>query len=425
MRIEVIMPRMGQSMEEGTLLTWFKAVGDTVHKGDTLIEIESDKATVEIEAFASGELVEILVAEGDAVPVGAVLGYIEDGKGIAKDAVSSSPVQVSAQNRVIASPLARRLARENSLELAQQTGTGTNGMIIKRDIDALLQQSAQPAQRLDISPVARRLASEHQLDVTEIAGSGPRGRVIKRDIESAINQTPPPPAENYLPQSKIQKATAHLMKQSKTTIPHFYVSMDIQMDEALALQAQLKSRGHKISVNSLILKAVAMTLLDYPNLNATYHETGIEHHEHVNLAVAVALTENDRPTGLITPVITACETLPLVTLAQKADDVIGRARENRLKAHELGDGTFTVSNLGMFGVRHFEAIVNPPQVAILAIGGIRRIPTFDEHDNVRPMSMLTVTLSADHRVADGAEVASFLRDMKVVLEDGLALMIEK
>ena len=435
MRVEVKMPRMGQSMEEGTLLSWLKPLGERVKAGEPLVEIETDKATIEIEAFATGTLVEVLVQTGETVPVGTVLGFIEKAGSKSKSTTSSTPAPKLKPARILASPVAKRLAKENAFDLSARTGSGPDGLIIKRDIDAWLATAlATPRQseRLDISPVARRLANEHQIDLTTLSGTGPNGRIIKRDIEAHLASVPAPQVETPVeavaseteqPLSKIKQATARLMVESKTTIPHFYVSIEIDMGQSLSLRQALKKRGHRISVNDLILKAVAVTLADYPSLNATLDGDALQLQPHIHLALAVALMENERPTGLITPIVSHCETLSLLEIAEQSNAVIERARNGRLRGQDLLGGTFTVSNLGMFEVKHFEAIVNPPQACILAVGAIRRVPMFDDYDNVVPTHLMTATLSADHRMTDGAEVASFMRDLKDLLEEGYGLLM--
>lgn len=405
MRVEVKMPRMGQSMEEGVILKWLKSPGDVVTRGEPLVEIETDKASVEIESFASGTLTEILVSEGQIVPIGTLIAIIEDHQPSAGVTVTSPEIPPKAKT-----------------------------------VSASSQQSAPPAPETKVkpprpkaSPLARRLAQEHGIDLLKLAGTGPGGRIGKEDIHrwlaerqqaaaaSAIPTVSTQPSAVRVPLSKLKQTTARRMVDSKASVPHFYVSMDIEMSRALELRVSLKTRGYQVSVNDLILKATALSLAHYPSLNATFHGDFIEQHTDVNLAIAVALGD-DQSEGLLTPVISRCQALSLIEIAAAAKEAAQRARAGRLRPEDLEGGTFTVSNLGMFGVKHFEAIVNPPHAAILAVGAIRRIPVFDEHDRVIPAQMLTATVSADHRVTDGAEVARFLETLKQTLEDAFPLV---
>lgn len=454
MRVEVTMPRMGQGMEEGVILSWLKGVGATVKRGDPLIEIESDKATVEIEAFATGRLAEITVAVGEKAPIGAILGFIEVEERASQAVAAPTPPpeqptpEPPASNgrgdkQAAVSPVAQRLAQEHGLDLAAVKGSGPGGRIVREDVAAAVSQrtpmialTAKPA-RLDVSPVARKLAGENGLDLYQLQGSAPNGRIIKRDIVAAlaVQQAAPliapvetatasiaiSPSEQRQPLSRMRRIAATRMTESKTKIPHFYLTLDVDMARAMALRESLKKRGKMVSVNDLLLKAVALTLAEYPTLNATYAGDDLILHPHVNLAIAVALGDRKHPDGLITPVVQGCEQLKLTEIAERAAALAGRARENKLKPDDLGGGTFTVSNLGMFGIRQFEAIINPPQVAILAAGALSRVPVFDEADRVVARQQLSVTLSADHRATDGAEAAGFLSTFKDMLEDGFVL----
>jgi pyruvate dehydrogenase E2 component (dihydrolipoamide acetyltransferase) len=387
MRVEVVMPRMGQGMEEGTILNWLKATGEVVNAGEPLIEIESDKAMVEVEAFATGRLLEILIPAGKTTAIGSVLGIIEtEASATAPASVPAPRVEPSAPRRRRPSPLA--------------------------------------------SPVARKMAQQHNLDLTRVAGSAPGGMIVKRDILAAIAAAPPPlppraataeqPVQR-VPLSRQRQIAAERMTASKTTIPHFYLTLDVEMTRALDLRESLRQRGHAISVNDLILKATALALQEYPALNATCDNGALVGHESVNLALAVAMGERTHPTGLVTPVIHHCENLSLRQIAAKAAAISVRAREGKLTPDDLASATFTVSNLGMYGIRQFQAIINPPQVAILAVGAIHRIAAFDEQDRARPLRQLTLTLSADHRATDGAEAAGFLGVLQAALHDGFVL----
>ncbi len=290
----------------------------------------------------------------------------------------------------------------------------------------MVHRKAERPERINASPVAKRLAAEHSIDLIQVKGTGPAGRIVKKDIEAwleARQLSAQTPVERgvvtRVPLTKIKQAIARRMTESKKTAPHFYVSMDIEMSRALALRDSLnKAREQEVSINALILRATTLALLQYPDLNATFAVDELELHPNINLALAVAFDE-----GLITPVIHHCESLSLADLALATKGVIERARARRLRPEDLEGGTFTVSNLGMFGVKNFEAILNPPQAAILAVGSVRRVPVFDAHDRVVPAQLLTATVSADHRVTDGAEVARFLQELKGILENGFELIV--
>lgn len=419
MRIDVPMPRLGQSMEEGRVLRWLKDVGATVKRGEPLVEIESDKANVEIEAQTSGTLASRLVAEGEVAAVGVAIAVIDDG------------VAAPAPARVNASPLARRLAEEHGIDLTQLTGSGPDGRIGKEDIERQLaaRRSAERPARVNASPVAKRLAEEHGVDLGQLTGTGPDGRIGKEDVLAWVAARQPAPAvepaSESLPAaptaprralSRMRQTIARRMTHSKATVPHFYVSMDLDMSRALALRDSLKARGHAVTVNDVVLKATALALAQHPALNAALDGDAIVTYPQIDLALAVAVDD-----GLLTPVLHGCEALSLKAIAVAAQALVERARTGRLQPEDLQGGTFTVTNLGMFGVKQFEAIVNPPQAAILALGVVRREPAFDEQDRVVVAQRLTATLSADHRVTDGAEAARFLRTLNALLADGFVL----
>lgn len=434
MRVEVAMPHMGQSMEEGTVLSWLKPAGAEVERGEAIAEIETDKAVVELQSFVTGTLVEIFVPEGETVPVGTAIAIIDDGQPAPETVPELEPASATPRERVSASPAASRLAQEHGVDLTQVKPCDPGRHIDRADVEAYLAQSrtgqvqvgpaAPPRSRVKASPVARRLAEERGVDLTRVRGTGPAGRISREDVEawlSAQQQPAPVPVDveevTRVPLAKIKQTTARRMSESKATIPHFYASTDVEMGRALSLRDSLKARGFDVSINDLILRATTLVLATYPNLNATFAGDELCVYPHVNLAVAVAMDE-----GLITPVIHNCESLSLAELADAAHEVVDRARAGRLRPRDLEGGTFTVSNLGMFGVTHFQAIVNPPQAAILAVGTLRRVPVFDTYDRLVPARLLTATVSADHRVTDGAEVARFLQDLKRVLEDGFGLV---
>jgi pyruvate dehydrogenase E2 component (dihydrolipoamide acetyltransferase) len=450
MTSEIIMPRMGQGMDEGRVVLWLKPLGAPVKRGEAVAEVETDKANIEIEAPADGFLVEVLAAEGEMVAVGKAIARVGNALPRTQQTTQRAAAPGAATGkpgRVAASPLARRLAAERGLNLEQIAPTGPEGRVVKADIlRALGAQSAAGASaqlaalekdaRVAASPLARRVAAELNVPLAAVTGSGPRGMVNKEDVlafaqagaqagvaatQEATDETIAPldaaPMAKPAPLSRMRQTIGRRMAESKGSVPHFYLSMDVEMGQALALRDSLKRRNQPVGLNAILLRAAALALQLHPAFNATYADEGISAHAEINLAMAVALDE-----GLLTPVIHRCEALTLTQLAAASEAVIARARAGRLQPQDLEDATFTVSNLGMWGVRHFEAIINPPQVGILAVGAVRREPRFDEQERVIPGQVLTATLSADHRAVDGAQGARFLADFRDLLEDGFALV---
>jgi pyruvate dehydrogenase E2 component (dihydrolipoyllysine-residue acetyltransferase) len=405
---DVIMPSLGFDMTEGTLARWLKKDGDTVERGEAIAEIETEKATVEIEATAAGVLSHIVVQPGQTVSVGTVMATISPSgeKRAAKAPKTAEPeAPQPAPSKPAASPEKKR--------------------------DAGVADGSVPP-RIKASPLARRMAEEAGIDLARVRGTGPDGRVMERDIQGAIEEKPAPPPSKGAPGSpgspgqavalnRMRQAIARRMTESKTTAPHFYVTVDIDMDEAVRLREQLNRVGadqEKISVTDLVVAAVARTLTRFPNLNASYEEGALRQHPQINIGIATALDE-----GLITPVLRDADKRPLREIASESKALSARARGNKLRSDDLGPGTFTVSNLGMFGVDEFIAIINPPEAAILAVGAVIRRPIADG-DGVRIASMLRATLSVDHRVADGAQAARFLQEFRKLLENPLGLLTD-
>jgi pyruvate dehydrogenase E2 component (dihydrolipoamide acetyltransferase) len=450
MQVKVNMPRMGQSMEEGTIVRWLVKKGDRVKKDEILAELETDKAVVSLEAQGDGIIESILIPEGKLVPVGETLAIIEDGKAQKEfvQTVSAQPVQndtfsanpiVELKNepaekiymglsgkRILASPAAWEFARKAGIDLGNVKEIDARGFITLANIKQFM--DSNPAKEtgtsnpagMNVSPVAKRLAQELKVDLALVKGTGEGGRISREDVERFHGQsqikTDVDLSQNIpiiLPLSKIKQTIAQRMTYSKECIPHFYANLDVNMVNALAVREDLKIRGEEVSINDLVIYAVASTLMQYPNLNAVFQDNAIHQYPHVDMAIAVAVGN-----ALITPVISCCEQLSLVEVALAAKAVIARTRAGTLMAEDLKMGTFTITNLGMFGIHEFAAIINPPQVAILAVGTVRRTPVFDSSGQVVPAELMNVTLSADHRAVDGAEVSQFLRDLKQNLEEG-------
>jgi pyruvate dehydrogenase E2 component (dihydrolipoamide acetyltransferase) len=395
MPTDVFMPSLGFDMTEGKLARWLKQEGDRIQKGEAIAEIETEKATVEIEADASGVLAKIIVQAGQTVPVGTVIGVIAE----AGEKLEAAPAAPAPPSPPAPPP-----------PVTAETG----------------EKAAPPEARVKASPVARRMAEEAGIDLRRIQGTGPGGRIMERDVQSAIEARPQPPAPAAetapaapAPLSRMRQAIARRMTESKRTAPHFYVTVEIHMDEAMKLREQLNRLApdaEKISVNDLVVAAAARTLNRFPAMNASYRDDRIETHPRVNIGIAVALEE-----GLIPPVLHDADKKTLRTIAVESKALGERARANRLRSDDLGSGTFTVSNLGMFDVDEFIAIINPPEAAILAVGAVTPRPAAIGGE-VRIASMMKATLSVDHRVSDGATAARYMQELKKLLENPFNLL---
>jgi pyruvate dehydrogenase E2 component (dihydrolipoamide acetyltransferase) len=407
---EVIMPKMGDAMTEGKVLRWLKRPGDPVRKGEPIAEIETDKVNVELEAEWDGILSRVLVEPGSAVPVGAPIAVLTL-PGEAPPAAEAPPPQGP-----VASPAATAAPPAAPVQAATPAAPPVT----------------PPTGVVRASPLARRLAAEHGIPLETIRGSGPEGRITKDDVEAAIaaraaRPAPagapagPPAAVREVPLSRMRAAIARRMTESKQQVPHFYVTMAIAMDAALDLRRQLNARlpeAAKITVNDLVVRAAALALRRYPNLNASFAGETIRHPAAVNISIAVPVAE-----GLLSPVLHDVDRKPLWVIARESKALIERARAGHLRPDDLAGGTFTVSNLGPYGVEAFAAIVTPPQTAILAVGAATPTPVVRD-GAVQVATVMRATLSADHRVTDGAEAAQFLGEIRRLLEAPVWLAAE-
>ncbi len=412
MATEVIMPSLGFDMVEGTVARWLKKEGDPVEKGEPIVEIETEKATVEVEATASGNLKEILVPAGETVKVGTVIGTI---------AAPEEKPEEKPKRREPKSPPSAPAAEDAK----RAPGKVQRPPEERREEPG---KAEPPGRRIKVSPVARRMAEEAGIDLSRLEGSGPGGRILERDVREAMGEKTPsavpeaktgPPAGEPAPMSRMRKAIARRMAESKAKAPHFYLTADIHMEEAMKMREQLNSDASdsdKISVNDLIVAAAARTLARFPEMNATYRDESIEKHSRIDIGIAVAL-----PDGLIPPVMRNADRKSLREIAAGSRELGERARAGRLRAEDLGSGTFTISNLGMFDVEEFIAIINPPEAAILAVGAVTPRP-IAAGGEVRIARMMKATLSVDHRVADGAQAARFLQELKKLLENPVNLL---
>jgi pyruvate dehydrogenase E2 component (dihydrolipoamide acetyltransferase) len=430
MPTNVIMPALELAQETGKVLRWMKAPGDTVRKGEPIVEIETDKVTVEIESPASGILSSVTAQEGDVVPVGQTIALIA-AAGEAPAAATPSP-QGSPSTLVIkASPLARRIAEEHGVDLARIKTA--SGKIEKADILAFVesQKVAAPSNGAAVrlvaaSPKARRLAAERGVELRALRGSGPGGAVLTVDVPVAPVAAPPPLTTRPLtlpsPQrgegvSTVWRIMAERMTASWTTAPHFYLVREVNVARLVAwLETARKQTGARITYTDLLVKLVAATLVQHPRVNVSWKDGALERHAEVNIGLAVALED-----GLVVPVITRADTLGLKDIAARREDLVARAQAGKLRPADIQGGVFTISNLGMYGVDAFSAIVNPPQAAILAVGRIAdRVVPVNGQPAVQPT--MTLTLSCDHRALDGARGAQFLGALADLIEEPLALL---
>jgi len=440
MATSVIMPALELAQETGKVIRWLKAPGDAVAKGEPLVEIETDKVTTEIEAPASGILMHVSAQEGDVIPVGQAIAQIgapgEAGVSQAAPAAVAPPAAA-----IKASPLARKIAEQHGVDLVQvKTSTGR---IEKADVLAYVdaRTAAAPAHahqntagqvngaanraavRLGAaSPKARRLAAERGLDIHTMRGSGPQGAVLAADILAAPVTPVLPAAAARAPDGQgvgaVWRIMAERMTASWTTAPHFYLFREVTVGRLAAWRQQAeKQTSGRITYTDVLVKLVAAALARHPAVNASWRDGVIARHAEINIGLAVAVED-----GLIVPVIHGADTLGLAAIAARREDVVSRAQAGKLRPADIQGGTFTISNLGMFGVDAFNAIVNPPQAAILAVGRIAdRVVALDGQPAVRPTMMLT--LSCDHRALDGARAARFLGDLADLIEEPLALLV--
>ena len=464
----VVMPALEMAQETGRLLRWLKDEGDPVQRGEPLMEIETDKVTLEIEAGGSGVLAQVSAAPGDEVPVGQVIALLlaegeeaqapapiggapgaaltpnpsPRGRGALSNRGGSedSPAQPgsrssSTEGQVAASPLARRLAEEHGVDLRELPSA--SGRISKAEVLAWLEQKSKAEGPVLASPLARRLARERGVELAGLRGSGPQGAVLAGDVRSAapvpeVAKTAPETVaadagdlgdvRRIVPLTGMRGAIAARTQASAQAAPHIALTLGADMSAALQLQQQLSpaveaASGHKLTLTTLLARVVAVTLGAHPRLNAHLLADGIHEYGPVHLGIAVALED-----GLLVPVIRDCQTLGLAALQARLQQVAGRARERQLASSEMSGGSFTLSNLGMYGIEHFTAVINPPEVAILAAGAVQeRVVAVDGRPAVRPM--LQLTINVDHRAVDGAVAAAFLRDVRLLLEDPWSLLV--
>ncbi len=430
MATNILMPALSPTMTEGTLARWLKKEGDTIKAGDVIAEIETDKATMEVEAVDEGVLGKILVTDGtEGVKVNAPIAVMVD----AGEAVPSGA----------AAPAAKPVAAAAPAAVVAASGPVAPGPVAVPSVRAA-------GERVVASPLARRMAAQAGVDLTKLAGSGPGGRIVRADIEAAVKGGAPAPVaapapvvaaapapapkapaapisapHRVEPHSSMRKVIARRLTEAKSTIPHFYVSMDVEIDELIALGEKLNAKSpardkpdsYFITINDLVIKATAAALRKVPGVNASWTDEGMAFYDDVDISIAVAI-----PDGLITPIIRKADQKGLLTISREMKDLAGRARAGKLKPEEFQGGGFSISNMGMFGVTSFSAIINPPQAGILAVGAGQKRPVV-KNGELAVATVMTVTISVDHRVIDGVLAATWLKAFKGIVEDPLSLML--
>jgi pyruvate dehydrogenase E2 component (dihydrolipoamide acetyltransferase) len=449
MATKVIMPKLSPTMEEGQLSRWLKKEGDKVSMGEPLAEIDTDKATMEMQALGSGVLRKILIQDGDSAPLGQLIAIIGEPDedissllGQSESASASAPAEpakakpaaadsdeASTEARPEPKPAAAAKAepapvsdKDAAGKTKQENGAGGNG---------------DQRGRLIVSPLAARMAAESGIDLRSVSGSGPGGRIIKRDVEDLIagkSTTAPaadapratapqspaePSAYRDVPASEMRRTIAKRLVTSLGPIPHFFLTTEIEMARAAEMRASINALDQelKISVNDIIIKVAAAALRQHPQVNASFQDKMVRYYEHADIGVAVAIED-----GLITPIVRSADQKSLGQIASEVRDLAGRARNRKLRPEEFLGATFSISNLGMFGIDEFTAVINPPEGAILAVGAMAPKPVVRDNEIVI-RQMMRVTMSCDHRVIDGATGAKFLQTFKKILENPLFLVV--
>ena len=447
----IVMPKFGQTVEESSIQRWLKQEGDSVSNGEILFEIETDKAVLEVPSFSEGTLLKILAPEGSTVPVLTTVAYVGDpgekipepeapppvaaGQGreasVAESGSAAAPPPEPQAARRAArppvertppaavepaaaptpepgparfkiSPRAAKLARQSAIDPTPIRGTGPGGCVVEKDVTAYLEASGYS--RIRIAPVAKRLAIQENVDILRLEGAREAGRIRVSDVERAITEKPKP-------MSRMRETIARRMTESFTTTPHFYVTVAVDMTELVSLASEMKAQGGAYKINDFLLKAVALTLLEFPAVNSTTDGKQVRWHGRVHLGLAVALED-----GLVVPVIRDADRLIPADLHDRAAELAAKARSGKLGPRELGGSTFTISNMGMLDVENFTAIINPGESAILAVSSVLKQPVVRD-DQVVVRSIMKMTVSADHRIVDGALAARFANAIKHKLED--------
>lgn len=417
----ITMPKMSDTMEEGVIASWLKKVGDQVSSGDILAEVETDKATMELESYDDGILLYTAVEAGNGVPVDGVIAVIGE-----KGADYETLIKAASAPK----------KEEKKVQAAAPAPVATPAPEPKAAPAPSPSPAAQPSSngRVKASPLAKKLAAEKGIDIGSVPGSGDGGRIVKRDVENFVPSAQPASASGApaiaLPSvvgqeqseevtlSQMRKAIARRLSDSKFSAPHFYLTMEINMDKAMEARKSMNEVSPvKLSFNDMVIKAAAAALRQHPDVNVAWGEDKLIKHQHVHIGVAVAI-----PDGLIVPVVKFADSKTLSHISAEVKELAGKAKDKKLQPEEFSGGTFSISNLGMFGIEEFTAIINPPEACIMAVGGIKQTPVVKDGQIV-PGNMMKVTLSCDHRAVDGAVGAAFLQTFKGLLEDPVRILI--
>jgi pyruvate dehydrogenase E2 component (dihydrolipoamide acetyltransferase) len=408
----VSMPKLGFDMREGVLVRWVKNEGETINKGDVLAEIETDKATVEVESSAGGVVRRLLANQGDSVPVGAAIAII----GTADEQIEDQP----SRPVISTTPGAGSTTKVESQPVLQEVSSSQSSLI-------------------KASPLAKKVARDGKVDLSKIIGTGPGGRIIRRDVEAALKSGPvfassrppaltpatisavkPIPGDEVVKTTKLRQAIGRRLVESKQNLPHFYVSHEFKMESLLSARSQINGYlpdTEKVSVNDFIVRGAALALREFPNLNSSLSGTEIIHYGHINIGVAVTVEG-----GLLTVVCKDADQKPLRQISGEVKAMAARAREGKVKPDDVEGSTFSTSNLGMYDVENFSAIINPPEAAILAIGSAREVPVA-ENGVIKPGWRMKATISVDHRISDGAEAARFMQALAGFLENPIRMLV--
>lgn len=414
----VLMPKLSDTMTEGVVAEWHKKVGDTVESGELLAEIETDKATMEFESFYDGKLLYIGVEKGQAAPVNEILAIIgEEGEDIEKIIAEAKSKSTDTESKT-----------EEVTETVKEEVKATPPTEAPKVASTPTPTVSQDGGRVFISPLAKKLAEERGIDISTVVGTGENGRIVKRDIENYIPYERPAgmaPAissgeESYTDEniSQMRKTIAKRLAESKFTAPHFYLTIDIDMDNAIAARKSVNANeGMRISFNDMVIKAAAMALRKHPAVNSAWLGDKIRQYNHIHIGVAVAV-----PDGLLVPVVRFADNKGLMQIGAEVKDYAQKAKDKKLQPQDWEGNTFTISNLGMFGIEEFTAIINPPDSCILAVGAIKQVPVV-KSGQVVPGNVMRVTLSCDHRVVDGATGSEFLNTFKSYMENPIMMLV--
>jgi pyruvate dehydrogenase E2 component (dihydrolipoamide acetyltransferase) len=424
------MPKLGFDMAEGTLVRWVKQVGENINKGDVLAEIETDKATVEVESSASGVILQHIVDQGAVVPVNAPIAVVgAEGEKVEAPAAEGGKPEAAEDGKPKAEEQKAEVKATEKPEVPP-----SQAMPTQPPAAPVAEAAPVDSGPVKASPLAKKVARDNKVDLARVQGTGPGGRVVRKDVEAALSggqptavsrpaaptAVPVSAGDETIPLTRLRQAIARRMTESTTTVPHFYVTHEYKMDDLMAMRKQANEylpENEKLSVNDFIIKAVALTLRQFPNLNSSYAGDKAIRHGAVNVGIAVAVEG-----GLLTVVNRNTDQLPLRQISADVKRMVAGAREGKVRPDDIEGSTFSISNMGMFDVENFAAIINPPEAGILAVGSAREVPVV-ENGEIKPGWRMKATISVDHRVSDGAEAAQFMQKLAEFLENPIRMLV--